>query len=236
MYDDVVTDVCRELADRIAAIVDAGVDVNQLIIDPGIGFAKRPDADDNWALLRHLDRLIDLGRPVLIGASRKAFLGHLLAADGEPRPAALRDQASGAVTALVAAAGAWAVRVHDVARARRRGAGGRPMAGDAVTASTDGAAGSPSDRIALRGLTVRGRHGVFDHERANGQDFVVDVVLELDTSVAASTDALADTVDYGALAHTVAAIVAASRCSCSRRWPTASRPRVLTMCASFGLR
>jgi dihydropteroate synthase len=113
-YDDVVTDVCRELADRIASIVDAGVDVNQLILDPGIGFAKRPDADDNWALLRHLDRLIDLGRPVLVGASRKAFLGHLLAADGEPRPAALRDQASGAVTALVAAAGAWAVRVHDV--------------------------------------------------------------------------------------------------------------------------
>jgi dihydroneopterin aldolase len=71
-----------------------------------------------------------------------------------------------------------------------------------------GAAGSPSDRIALRGLTVRGRHGVFEHERADGQDFVVDVVLELDTSVAARTDALEDTVDYGALAQTVAAIVA----------------------------
>ena len=72
----------------------------------------------------------------------------------------------------------------------------------------DGAAGSPSDRIALRGLTVHGRHGVFDHERANGQDFVVDVVLEFDTSVAARTDALEDTVDYGKLADTVAAIVA----------------------------
>jgi dihydropteroate synthase len=114
-YDDVVNDVCRELTDRITAIVDAGVDVDQLIIDPGIGFAKRPDGDDNWALLRHLDRVIDLGRPVLVGASRKTFLGHLLAAGGEPRPAELRDQASGAVTALVAAAGAWAVRVHDVA-------------------------------------------------------------------------------------------------------------------------
>jgi len=114
-YDDVVNDVCRELADRISAIVDAGVDINQLIVDPGIGFAKRADADDNWVLLRHLDRMIDLGRPVLIGASRKTFLGRLLASDGQPRPAALRDHASAAVTALVAAAGAWAVRVHNVA-------------------------------------------------------------------------------------------------------------------------
>lgn len=71
-----------------------------------------------------------------------------------------------------------------------------------------GATGSPSDRIALRGLKVHGRHGVFDHERANGQNFIVDVVLELDTSVAARTDALEDTVDYGKLAHTVAAVVA----------------------------
>ena len=77
-----------------------------------------------------------------------------------------------------------------------------------MSAIADGAAGSPSDRIALRGLTVHGRHGVFDHERANGQEFVVDVVLELDTSMAARTDALEDTVDYGQLAHTVAAIVA----------------------------
>jgi len=77
-----------------------------------------------------------------------------------------------------------------------------------MTFILDAGAGSPSDRIVLRGLTVHGRHGVFEHERANGQDFVVDVVLELDTSVAARTDALADTVDYGMLAHTVAAIVA----------------------------
>jgi dihydroneopterin aldolase len=77
-----------------------------------------------------------------------------------------------------------------------------------MSADADGAAGSPSDRIALRGLRVHGRHGVFDHERANGQDFVVDVVLELDTSAAACTDALEDTVDYGKLANTVAAIVA----------------------------
>lgn len=66
---------------------------------------------------------------------------------------------------------------------------------------------SRSDRIALRGLLVRGHHGVFEHERADGQDFVIDVVLDFDTSIAARTDALADTVDYGALALTIAGIV-----------------------------
>lgn len=114
VYDDVVADVRRELATRVAAIVDAGVSVEQLILDPGLGFAKSPDGDDNWALLRHLDVLMSLDRPVLIGASRKAFLGRLLPVDGVPRPPAERDHASSAVTALAAAAGAWAVRVHDV--------------------------------------------------------------------------------------------------------------------------
>ena len=113
-YGDVVADVRRELEQRIAAVVDVGVDVEQTILDPGIGFAKSPDGDHNWALLRHLDQLMELGRPVLIGASRKAFLGRLLAVDGEPRPPAERDHASSAITALAAAAGAWGVRVHDV--------------------------------------------------------------------------------------------------------------------------
>ena len=114
-YDDVVADVRRELAQRIAVIVDGGVGADQLIVDPGIGFAKNPDTDDNWALLRHLDALLELGRPVFVGASRKAFLGRLLATGDEPRPPAQRDHASSAVTALAAAAGAWGVRVHDVA-------------------------------------------------------------------------------------------------------------------------
>jgi dihydropteroate synthase len=113
-YDDVVADVRRELEQRVAAVVDAGVDVEQIILDPGIGFAKSPDGDHNWALLRHLDQLIELGRPVLIGASRKAFLGRLLAVDDELRPPVERDHASSAITALAAAAGAWGVRVHDV--------------------------------------------------------------------------------------------------------------------------
>lgn len=114
-YDDVVADVRRELTARIEAVVDAGADVDQLVLDPGLGFAKKPGAGHNWALLKHLDEITALGRPVLVGASRKAFLGHLLAEDGELRPPAERDHASSALTALIAAAGAWGVRVHEPA-------------------------------------------------------------------------------------------------------------------------
>jgi dihydropteroate synthase len=115
-YTDVVADVRAELAERLDAIVTAGADAEQLVVDPGIGFAKRPESDHNWALLKHLDRIADLGRPVLVGASRKAFLGRLLARDdGQPAPPEARDHAGSAITALVAAAGAWGVRVHDVA-------------------------------------------------------------------------------------------------------------------------
>ena len=114
VYDDVVADVRRELFARIEAILDAGADIEQLIVDPGLGFAKSVEAGHNWALLKHFDQIIELGRPVLVGASRKAFLGHLLADDNGPRPPAGRDHASSAVTALLAAAGAWGVRVHDV--------------------------------------------------------------------------------------------------------------------------
>ena len=65
-----------------------------------------------------------------------------------------------------------------------------------------------TDRIELRGLTVRGNHGVFEHERTNGQDFVVDVTVWLDLAAAASSDDLADTLDYGALAQQAADVVA----------------------------
>jgi dihydropteroate synthase len=106
-YDDVVTEVCTELAARRDAADAAGV--QDVVLDPGLGFAK--NAEHNWALLRALPQLRSLDRPLLIGASRKAFLGVLL--DG--RPATERDAASAAVTALAAAAGVWAVRVHDVA-------------------------------------------------------------------------------------------------------------------------
>jgi dihydropteroate synthase len=113
-YHDVVAEVRAELVARVDAAVLAGVDPGRLVLDPGLGFAKT--AAHNWALLRRLDVLTALGFPVLVGASRKRFLGELLAEDdGTPRPLSGRDQATAAVSALAARAGAWGVRVHEVA-------------------------------------------------------------------------------------------------------------------------
>jgi len=105
VYVDVVEDVCAELTQRLEACADAGI--RQVLVDPGLGFAK--NAEHNWALLRALPRLQELG-PVLLGASRKRFLGELL--DGrDPKG---RDDATTAITALAAQAGCWGVRVHAV--------------------------------------------------------------------------------------------------------------------------
>jgi dihydropteroate synthase len=115
VYADVVREVTDELRARISAIVREGVDPTRLIVDPGLGFAKRPEDNHNWTLLAHLDALTALGHPVLVAASRKRFLGRLLAApDGTLRPFAESDDATVAITALAAAAGAWCVRVHNV--------------------------------------------------------------------------------------------------------------------------
>jgi dihydropteroate synthase len=114
-YDDVVAEVIAELAERLEVLSNAGIDLNRVALDPGLGFAK--NADHNWEILRRLREFAVLERPLLIGASRKTFLGRLLADEqtGEPRPAVRRDDASVAVTALAAAAGAWCVRAHAVA-------------------------------------------------------------------------------------------------------------------------
>jgi dihydropteroate synthase len=112
-YDDVVADVRRELLARVDAAQAAGVSAERLVIDPGLGFAKT--ADHNWALLRSLPSLVDIGLPVLVAASRKSFLGSLLAApDGSARPVGEREDATTALTAYCAMHGAWGVRVHDV--------------------------------------------------------------------------------------------------------------------------
>ncbi len=112
-YVDVVDDVRRELAERVEAVNQAGISSDRIVIDPGLGFAKT--AEHNWALLAHLDLLVGLGLPVLIGASRKSFLGRVLADPaGTPRPVDEREAATVALTAYAAAQGAWGVRVHDV--------------------------------------------------------------------------------------------------------------------------
>jgi dihydropteroate synthase len=116
VYADVVTEVRDELAKRVDAVVHAGVDPRNVVLDPGLGFGKRPE--HNWPLLARLSELGTLAGgtfPVLVGASRKGFIGKLLAtADGTPRTLADRDQATVAITALAAVAGAWCVRVHQV--------------------------------------------------------------------------------------------------------------------------
>ena len=119
-YADVVADVLAELVAQRDAAVAAGIDPGRLALDPGIGFSKT--SAQNWELLTALDRLHALGQPVLVGTSRKRFLGELLAgparaegAAGALRPPRERDDATTATTTLAAALGAWCVRVHDVA-------------------------------------------------------------------------------------------------------------------------
>jgi dihydropteroate synthase len=112
-YDDVVDQVRADLLASVEAAVAAGVDERNLIIDPGLGFAKT--AQHNWALLHAMPTLIATGIPVLVGASRKRFLGALLAdAEGTPRPPDGRETATAVISALSALHGAWGVRVHDV--------------------------------------------------------------------------------------------------------------------------
>ncbi|OBH45382.1 dihydropteroate synthase [Mycobacterium intracellulare] len=112
-YRDVVAEVRAELLASVDAAVSAGVDPAQLMIDPGLGFAKT--GQHNWALLHALPQLVATGIPVLLGASRKRFLGTLLAGpDGSPRPPDGRETATAVISALAALHGAWGVRVHDV--------------------------------------------------------------------------------------------------------------------------
>ncbi|MCU1424801.1 MAG: folP [Microbacteriaceae bacterium] len=108
-YNDVVGDVRTELQQRVAELIIWGVDENRIIIDPGLGFAKQ--GQQNWQLLGRLDRLESLGFPIMIGASRKGFVGELLSDEQEMTE---RDPATAVVSALAAQSGAWGVRVHDV--------------------------------------------------------------------------------------------------------------------------
>ncbi|MET3143224.1 UNVERIFIED_ORG: dihydropteroate synthase [Arthrobacter sp. UYEF10] len=111
-YQDVAGEVVAELAGVRDKLYAAGVGKEQIIVDPGLGFAKN-DAQ-NWELLQHLDQLDSLGHKLLIAASRKRFLGTLLTVAGKSAVPEERDDATAAITAISAARGAWAVRVHDV--------------------------------------------------------------------------------------------------------------------------
>ncbi|GAA6524815.1 dihydropteroate synthase [Intrasporangium sp. DVR] len=118
VYDDVVADVCRELASRRDELLDAGLSPDLLVLDPGLGFSKT--AEHNWALMAALPELHELGHPILLGASRKTFLGRVGHVPGAPpRPPAERDLETTATSVMAAMAGLWCVRVHDVASTKR---------------------------------------------------------------------------------------------------------------------
>jgi len=108
IYKDVVKEVRDELSERIAQLIDQGVSPEQIIIDPGIGFAK--SGEHNWELLRKIDRFQLLGYPLLIGVSRKRFLGDLVGAENPDD----REYATIAITTEMARKGVWAVRTHSV--------------------------------------------------------------------------------------------------------------------------
>ncbi len=114
--DGVVATVRHELGERLAAAEAAGVARERIVLDPGLGFAKEPH--HNWELLRNLDVLRDLGCPLLVGASRKSFLGALLAADGVARPVDDREHAHAALVAVLAGRRVDVLRVHDVRATR----------------------------------------------------------------------------------------------------------------------
>jgi dihydropteroate synthase len=116
-YGDVVADVIAELGHQVDAVLEAGITKDQLIIDPGFGYAKT--GEHNWQLLQRIDELAALELPVLAGVSRKTFLGTLLPApDGSPRPPKDREDATVALTTLLASRGIWGVRVHSVRASR----------------------------------------------------------------------------------------------------------------------
>ena len=194
-YDDVVEEVAGFLEERLAVAVAAGIPEDHVCLDPGIGFGKTPD--QNLELIRGLERLCRIGRPVLVGLSRKSTLARVLGAQplGDPSAKVGTDAAS--VGAAVAAfdRGAAIFRAHDVARAcrgpgRRRGGG----------------TGERRMTIELHGIVLHGFHGVLEHERRDGQRFLVDVELDLEHEQASRTDAIEDAVDYRQVVARVQAV------------------------------
>jgi len=113
-YADVLEDVLVELGEQLRTVVDGGVAPERIVVDPGLGFSKT--GEQNWTLLAHLDRFAALGHPLLVAASRKGFLGALLADEVGPRPVGERDDATAAISTVSAMAGAWGVRVHEPRR------------------------------------------------------------------------------------------------------------------------
>ncbi|HEY8415566.1 MAG TPA: dihydropteroate synthase, partial [Thermaerobacter sp.] len=213
-YDDFWGDVLGFLRRSLELAEAAGLPPEYVIVDPGFGFGKT--AEHNLELLRGLHRLRALGRPVLLGTSRKSTLGHVL-----NLPVSERLEGTAATVALAVPHGVDIVRVHDVApivrvvrmadaivrhphwQAPARAPGRAPQPAGVGTAAGPGA----PDTIQLRGLRFRARHGVLPEEYQREQAFVIDLDLGLSVREAARADDLSLTVDYAEVFRRVERII-----------------------------
>lgn len=180
-YDDLLEDIKKDLEESITIAKKRGVKDDQIILDPGIGFGKT--MEHNLYIMRRLEELTVLGYPLLLGTSRKRFIGHVL-----DLPVHERVEGTGASVCLGIQKGASIVRVHDVKEMARMA---KMM--DAML----GKRGSALDKIFINGMKFYGYHGVFPEENRLGQTFIVDVTLEVDLIPAGNSDDIKDSVDYG---------------------------------------
>jgi len=220
-YDDVVSDVKAFLEERLAFAVGEGVPEGKIWLDPGIGFGKT--AAHNLELLRRLDEIVAIGLPVVVGTSRKSFLGKLTGgrAEGERLPGTI------ATSVLAWERGASVFRVHDVAAVVdalvvTAATVGSPIVGGNMIDEhdppdpddeIDGGGFDPEDEdeiaepavtVEITGLSLFTRHGVTPPERELGQRLLLDVTFELTDCDAMVTDRVEDTVDYADVCEQVA--------------------------------
>lgn len=215
-----VIDWLRTSAEAAAGL---GVRSDRLIVDPGIGFGKTPD--HSLEVLHRLGELkVALGLPLLIGTSRKRFIGEVL----DRAPPADRLEGTAASSVLAIAAGADIVRVHDVAPVARA-----VRVADAIVRRVDEATARQAipGQVVVHGIQAEGRHGVTSDERARAQPFEVDVALHADLATAAGSDRLEDTVDYtqlealiiervrGKSVHLIETLAASIGQAVLERWP-----------------
>jgi len=205
-------EVCGQLRTLVTRAAQAGIPADRLVLDPGFGFGKSPA--QNLALVAALPHLrAHLGLPFCVGPSRKGTIAAVLG----PRPAGRRRAGTAALVALCAAYGADLVRVHDVAEmaqvAAMAAAVGRPTDGPPAVPPGGGPQGlgiAPAEapgRICLRGLRIEACHGVLPEEHFRPQPFLVDLDLECDLRVAASTDRLEATLNYATAAALAAEVL-----------------------------
>ncbi|MER6027473.1 dihydropteroate synthase [Streptomyces sp. NPDC001851] len=169
VYDDVVAEVVDELHARVEAVLAGGIAPDRIVVDPGLGFSK--EAEHDLALLARLDRLRALGHPLLVAASRKRFLGRVLAGpEGAPPPARERDAATAAVSALAAHSGAWAVRVHEVRATADAVRVARAVEKARMSGSAPGAPGDGRARAAGRAPGTEGERGAYGAADAPGAE------------------------------------------------------------------